>query len=64
MCRRPHLVGSIWGFKISKSRGGEGKLRQKRADRRKKKKLGDMKTPPPSWWGVFLANFNNKIGES
>ena len=43
--RRPHLVGKFLGFKISKSRGGEGKLRQKKADKRKKRKLGNMKNP-------------------
>ena len=43
---RPHLVGNFLGFKISKSRGREGKLRQKKAGRRKKKKkLGDMQKP-------------------
>ena len=31
---------------------GEKKLRQKKADRRKKKKLGNMK-PPPSWCFSF-----------
>ena len=35
--------GQILGFKMSKSRGREEKLRQKKAERRKKKKLGNMK---------------------
>ena len=45
ICRRPHLVGKLLGFKILKSRGRKGKLRQKKADRRNRKKLGDMKNP-------------------
>ena len=44
--------GQILGFKMSKSREREDKLRQKAADRRKKKKLEDMKTP------TFLVGFS------
>ena len=36
-------MGTFLGFKMSKSRGREEKLRQKKAERRKKKKLGNMK---------------------
>ena len=50
------------GFKMSKSRGREDKLRPKKAERRKKKKLGNMKTPI-NLWGVFLAIFYYKTGE-
>ena len=45
LCQRPHLVGTFLGFKMSKSRGREEKPTQKKAERRKKKKLGNMKTP-------------------
>ena len=41
--------GQILGFKMSKSRGREEKLRQKKAERRKKKKLGNMKNPTFLW---------------
>ena len=44
--QRPHLVGTFLGFKMSKSRRREEKLRQKRQKIRKKKKLGNMKNPP------------------
>ena len=54
--------GQILGFKMSKSRGRKEKLRQKKAERRKKKKLGNMKTPT-FLWGFFLADFNYKTGE-
>ena len=54
--------GQILGFKMSKSRGREEKLRQKKAERRKKKQLGNMKTPT-FLLGLFLANFNYKTGE-
>ena len=54
--------GQILGFKMSKSRGREEKLRQKKAERRKKKKLGNMKTPT-FLWEFFLADFNYKTGE-
>ena len=37
--------GHMSGIKKSKSRVREGKLRQKKADRRKKQKLGNMKNP-------------------
>ena len=38
------------------------KTKAKKAERRKKKKLGNMKTPT-FLWGFFLANFNYKTGE-
>ena len=47
---------------MSKSRGREEKLRQKKAERGKKKKLGNIKSPT-FLWGFFLANFNCKTGE-
>ena len=37
--------GQILGFKMSKSRGREEKLRRKKAGTRKKKKLGNLKNP-------------------
>ena len=38
--------GQFFGLEdIKKNRGREGKLRQKKADKTKKKKLGNMKTP-------------------
>ena len=43
-------------FKMSKSRGREEKLRQKKAERTKKKKLGNMKNPH-KFVGVFLGQF-------
>ena len=47
---------------MSKSRGREEKLRQKKkAERRKKKKLGNMKTP--TFLCFFFADFNYKTGE-
>ena len=48
--------GQILGFKMSKSRGREEKLRQKKAERRKKKKLGNMKKNP-GFCGFFLGQF-------
>ena len=54
-------MGNFLGFKMSKSRGGEEKLRQKRAERRKKKKLGNMNSPPNLW--VFLAIFTINLGK-
>ena len=38
-------MGTFLLFKMSKSRGREEKLRQKKAERAKKKKLGNMKNP-------------------
>ena len=55
-------MGTFLGFKMSKSRGREEKLGQKKAERRKKKKLGNMRTPT-NLWGFFLADFNYKTGE-
>ena len=52
--------GQILGFKISKSKVREEKLRQKKADRRKKKKLGNMKTPTLL---SLLANLTINLGK-
>ena len=49
-------MGTFLLFKMSKSRGREEKLRQKKAERAKKKKLGNMKNPHKSV-GVFLGHF-------
>ena len=63
ICQRPHLVGTILLFKMSKSRGREEKLRQNKAEKRKKIKLGNMKNPH-KFVGFFLANFNYKTGKN
>ena len=54
--------GQILGFKMSKSRGREEKLRQKRAEKRKKKKLGKWKTPT-FLWGFSWPILATKLGE-
>ena len=54
--QRPHLVGTFLGFKMSKSRGREEKLRQNKAEIRKKKNLGNTKNPH-KFVGVFLGRF-------
>ena len=54
--------GQFLGFKISKSRGREGKLRQKRADKRKESRLGNMKTP--TFLVFFLAILTLKLGKN
>ena len=56
------LQETFLGFKMSKSRGGEEKLRQKKAEIRKKKKLGNMKNPH-KFVGGFLGHFYYKTGE-
>ena len=48
---------------MSKSRGREEKLRQKKAERRKKKKLGNV-TTPTNLWGVFWPFFTIKLGKN
>ena len=60
--QRPHLVGTILLFKMSKSRGREEKLRQKRQKEERRKNLETWKTPT-NLWGFFLADFNYKTGE-
>ena len=54
--------GQILGFKMSKSRGREEKTMAKKAERRKKKQLGNMKNPPNLCF--FLAIFYYKTGEN
>ena len=56
-------MGNFLGLRYQKADGEKEKLRQKKADRRKKMKLGDMKTPT-FLVGVFLAYFNYKIVEN
>ena len=55
-------MGTFLGFKISKSRGREAKLRQKKAEIRKKRKLGNMKNTH-KFVGVFLGHFYYITGE-
>ena len=62
-CQRPHLVGTLLGFKMSKSRGREEQLRQKKAERRKKKKLGNMKNPHKFVVFFFWQFFTIKLGK-
>ena len=47
---------------MSKSRGREEKLRQKRQKEERRKNSETWKTPT-NLWGFFLANFNYKTGE-
>ena len=61
-CQRPHLVGTILLFKMSKSRGREEKLRQKRQKEERRKNLETWKTPT-NLRGFFLANYHYKTGE-
>ena len=51
------------GFKMSKSRGREEKLRQKKAERRKKKKLGNMKNFHLSGGGFSWPTLTIKLGK-
>ena len=58
-------MGTFLGFKMSKSRGREEKIGQKKAkkaEKGKKEKLGNMKTPT-NLWGFLLAIFYYKTGE-
>ena len=52
----------IFRLQDMKSRGREEKLKQKKADRRKKKKLQNMKTPHP-FGGFVLAHLYNIIAK-
>ena len=57
----PHLVGTFLGFKMSKSRGREEKLRQKKAEKRKKRKT--WKHEKTHKCVGFSGHFCHKIGE-
>ena len=55
--------GQVLGFKISKGREREGKLGQRKANRKKEEQTWRHEKPPPFWWVFFLANFNDKTWE-
>ena len=64
LCQRPHLVGTFSGLKMSKSRGREAKLRQKKGRKKREEKTWkhEKTHTHTNLWGVFMAIFAIKLG--